>query len=163
MGFAQTLLSWRLIRSEVSTLAQAAIAPLLQQQSMAPLVADYAPHVLAMSTPSTSESSLLLFSRSARNPRNKAPRSSRTRKSATQTNTPTLDLQMSLPLDLSEGNEEVAKHIAAVEPRKASCLRVIQLQPKEQPARLVISGRMAEVCAALERLAANECASNHCS
>ena len=160
MGFAQTLLSWRLIRSEVSTLAQAAIAPLLQQQSMAPLVADYAPHVLAMSTPNASESSLLLFSRSARN---KAPRSSRTRKSATQTNTPTLDLQMSLPLDLSEGNEEVAKNIAAVEPRKASCLRVIQLQPKEQPARLVISGRMAEVCAALERLAANECASNHCS
>ena len=35
-------------------------------------------------------------------------------------------------------------------------LRIVQREPLQQPARLVISGRMADVCAALENLAAQE-------
>jgi len=35
-------------------------------------------------------------------------------------------------------------------------LRIVQREPRNQPECLLISGRMADVCAALERMAANE-------
>ena len=38
----------------------------------------------------------------------------------------------------------------------ASGLRIVRREPVQQPARLVISGRMADVCAALEELANRE-------
>jgi hypothetical protein len=37
-------------------------------------------------------------------------------------------------------------------------LRIVQREPRKQPECLMISGRMADVCAALERMAANESA-----
>lgn len=37
-----------------------------------------------------------------------------------------------------------------------SQLRIVQREPRKQPECLMISGRMADVCAALERMAANE-------
>lgn len=52
--------------------------------------------------------------------------------------------QMSLPLE------------AAAERRAPVALRIIQHHPSEQPECLFISGRMADVCAALERMEASE-------
>lgn len=166
MGFAQTLLSWRLVHTEDSNSAQEITAPLSSPQNMVcpaiEYVAEFASDSLPRSTANTSEPHLLIPPKSSRNQRNKSARSNRTRKTAQSIKLAALDMQMVRPVDLADDNEKAAKHIAVSEQRKISCLRVIQLHPKEQPARLVISGRMAEVCAALEKLAAHECASNQC-
>lgn len=52
--------------------------------------------------------------------------------------------QMALPLQAEP---------ACSQPRM---LRIVQREPRKQPECLMISGRMADVCAALERMAANE-------
>lgn len=53
--------------------------------------------------------------------------------------------QMALPLQHSDQ--------APPEPRT---LKIVQREPRKQPECLLISGRMADVCAALERMARNE-------
>lgn len=53
--------------------------------------------------------------------------------------------QMALPLQHSDQ--------APTEPRT---LKIVQREPRKQPECLLISGRMADVCAALERMARNE-------
>lgn len=55
------------------------------------------------------------------------------------------DAQLALPLQHDE--------CADSEPR---VLRIVQREPRKQPECLLISGRMADVCAALERMARNE-------
>lgn len=50
---------------------------------------------------------------------------------------------------------------AASEQRAPAALRIIQRHPSEQPECLFISGRMADVCAALERMAACEACLNN--
>ncbi|AIJ47548.1 MULTISPECIES: hypothetical protein [Comamonas] len=44
----------------------------------------------------------------------------------------------------------------AVQPPSARLLKIVQREPRKQPECLLISGRMADVCAALERMVLNE-------
>jgi len=44
----------------------------------------------------------------------------------------------------------------AVPPPSARLLKIVQREPRKQPECLLISGRMADVCAALERMVLNE-------
>lgn len=69
-------------------------------------------------------------------------RRSRSRRRATAPAVPSA--QMPLPLEAAP---------ACSQPRM---LRIVQREPRNQPECLLISGRMADVCAALERMAANE-------
>ncbi|MDR0215225.1 MAG: hypothetical protein LBJ15_14620 [Comamonas sp.] len=50
------------------------------------------------------------------------------------------------PLQTGSGAPSTAPHI----------LKIVQREPRKQPECLLISGRMADVCAALERMARNE-------
>ena len=68
-------------------------------------------------------------------------RSKSTRKAAAASE----DTQLTLPLQHSEST--------SAEPRT---LKIVQREPRKQPECLLISGRMADVCAALERMAHNE-------
>ena len=68
-------------------------------------------------------------------------RSKSTRKAAAASE----DTQLTLPLQHSES--------ASAGPRT---LKIVQREPRKQPECLLISGRMADVCAALERMARNE-------
>ena len=56
------------------------------------------------------------------------------------------DSQRCLPLAVEAGKDEPA----------VRTLKIVQREPRKQPECLLISGRMADVCAALERMARNE-------
>ena len=56
------------------------------------------------------------------------------------------EAQLCLPLTQEADKEEQA----------VRTLKIVQREPRKQPECLLISGRMADVCAALERMARNE-------
>lgn len=71
-------------------------------------------------------------------------RPSQARRSADTSIAAPEDLQMTLPLQAAASSNE---------PR---VLKIVQREPKKHPECLMISGRMADVCAALERMAGND-------
>lgn len=72
-------------------------------------------------------------------------RKSRTRSKATRSAVPASP-QLSLPLQ-TDADAALAT---------ARTLKIVQREPRKQPECLLISGRMADVCAALENMARNE-------
>ena len=143
MEFAKPLLSLTQLKLKIFQVCAAANLPNLPYLYPAP-DANPDTSLLAFQSPAA-DSATHPF----RDPNVFTMRKSRTRSSSRQQparKAAVDEAQLCLPLTQEADKEEQA----------VRTLKIVQREPRKQPECLLISGRMADVCAALERMARNE-------